>query len=81
MEGDRGERQKEEQKRAQGDEEVAPEHKMRLGESLWWDERFPVPPCGLRVWRYRIGWVDEKGIHSGVGDLFGGVRLRAVGHA
>jgi hypothetical protein len=56
MEGDRGKSQKEEQKCSQGDEEVATDHVVSLGQSRWWHERFPMrPPCGLRVGGYRIG--------------------------
>jgi len=82
VKGDRGESQKEEQKRSQGNEEVAADHIKSLGQSRGWDERFSItPPCGLRVGGYRIEWVDEKGIDSGFGGLFGGVCLRTVGYA
>jgi hypothetical protein len=82
MEGDGGEGQKEEQKRSEGNEEVATDHIMSLGESRGWDERFSIAsPCGLRVGGYRIEWTDEIGIDSSFGDLFGRVRLRAVGYA
>ena len=82
MKGDRGKSQKEEEKRSQGDEEMATDHINSLGQRRRWDERFSIaPPCGLRVGGYRIEWEYELGIHSGFGDLFGGVCLRAVGYA
>ncbi len=52
---DRGKGQKEEQKRTQGDEEMATDHIKSLGQTRGWDERFSIaPPCGLRVGGYRI---------------------------
>ena len=82
MKGNRGESQKEEQKRSQGDKQVATDHIKSLGQRLGWDERFSIAsPCGLRVGGYRIEWTDEIGIDSSFGDLFGRVRLRAVGYA
>lgn len=82
MEGDRGKCQKEDQERSQRDEEMATDHIKSLGQRRGWDERFSIaPPCGLRVGGYRIEWAYEMGIHSGFGDLFGGVCLRAVGYA
>jgi len=55
MEWDRGESQKEEQKRSQGDKQVATDHIKSLGQRLGWDERFSIAlPCGLRVKGYRI---------------------------
>ena len=56
MKGDRGKSQKEEEKRSQGDEEMATDHINSLGQRRRWDERFSIaPPCGLRVGGYRIG--------------------------